>query len=282
MSAFSNDDFLAFLDGPSSSSKKRKKEKNEKREKKDKKKDKKMKKMKKMKMSRDGSYSPLRSYRPSPPHSPLPSAYTEKFTSHHNSKKVVSRKGDIANAKGFDTSKALKRKRKERFDNEYLEDLARKSSPKARVTPGPGEGFGTCGLLSKPYKRLTSAAKEEDVRPLKVLEQALAVHTARWENEEIGYDAFLDELKSIRQDLTVQSLTLHPLSSRTYYSNLLASLSHGDTSEFLVCTSQLVSPNCWRNLDHGERDVVLASKIMYGLHTGTLPAALRDVKDKIR
>ena len=146
--------------------------------------------------SKARSLSPLPSYHSPPNSPPPPAAYTENFTAPYlSSNKVASNKGSISNARGFDTSKALKRKRKERFDNEYLQDLERRSSSLGRVEPGPGEGFGTCGLLSKPYARLTSAARAEDVRPLRVLEAALAYHAERWEAEEVGYEAFLDELK---------------------------------------------------------------------------------------
>ena len=62
---------------------------------------------------------------------------------------------------------------------------------------------------------------------------------------------------------------------------MLASLASGDTSEFLVCASQLCSSPCWLNLGCGERDVVLACRILHSLGAGTLPATLRDAKDKV-
>ena len=67
------------------------------------------------------------------------------------------------------------------------------------------EGFGLNNKLEKEYLRLTSAAKAEDVRPLSVLRESLELIKRKW-IEEDNYAYVNEQLKSVRQDLTVQRL----------------------------------------------------------------------------
>lgn len=64
---------------------------------------------------------------------------------------------------------------------------------------------GTCTDLEKPYLRLTSAANPSSVRPQHVLEQSLVMAVSHWAKTK-DYHHVCDQLKSIRQDLTVQMI----------------------------------------------------------------------------
>jgi hypothetical protein len=66
-----------------------------------------------------------------------------------------------------------------------------------------GGGYGSSRSLEKEYLRLTSVPKAEDVRPPEVLAQSLALIKKRW-REGCSYAYACSQLKSVRQDLTVQ------------------------------------------------------------------------------
>ena len=75
------------------------------------------------------------------------------------------------------------------------------------VTKSGGWGMvavrGTSSKLLKSYYRLTSAPDPANIRPLKVLKRALLHVQKEWRASE-NYEFAKDQLRSIRQDLTVQ------------------------------------------------------------------------------
>ena len=64
---------------------------------------------------------------------------------------------------------------------------------------------GTCKNLEKSYLRITSAVDPTTVRPLRVLVQSLEFLIKKWKLEG-NYTFICDQLKSVRQDLTVQRI----------------------------------------------------------------------------
>ncbi|KAK8492723.1 hypothetical protein V6N13_012675 [Hibiscus sabdariffa] len=93
---------------------------------------------------------------------------------------------------------------------------------------------GTCQEIEKQYLRLTSAPDPSTVRPEEVLEKALTMV----QNSQKNYLHKCDQLKSIRQDLTVQRIR-NQLTVRVYETHARLALDVGDLPEYNQCQSQL-------------------------------------------
>ncbi|XP_039067370.1 SAC3 family protein A-like [Hibiscus syriacus] len=93
---------------------------------------------------------------------------------------------------------------------------------------------GTCQEIEKRYLRLTSAPDPSTVRPEEVLEKALLMV----QNSQKNYLYKCDQLKSIRQDLTVQRIR-NQLTVKVYETHARFTLEVGDLPEYNQCQSQL-------------------------------------------
>uniref|UniRef100_A0A2N9EF46 PCI domain-containing protein n=1 Tax=Fagus sylvatica TaxID=28930 RepID=A0A2N9EF46_FAGSY len=93
---------------------------------------------------------------------------------------------------------------------------------------------GTCQEIEKRYLRLTSAPDPASVRPEEVLEKALDMVLISQKN----YLYKCDQLKSIRQDLTVQRIR-NRLTAKVYETHARLALEVGDLPEYNQCQSQL-------------------------------------------
>jgi hypothetical protein len=110
---------------------------------------------------------------------------------------------------------------------------------------------GTSTSLEKKYLRLTAPPHPSTVRPLPVLRDALEHVKNKWK-EEHKYPFACEQLKSIRQDLTVQGVSEnHPFSVVVYEIHARIALEQGDLGEFNQCMSslKLLYANLRKDLD---------------------------------
>jgi hypothetical protein len=98
---------------------------------------------------------------------------------------------------------------------------------------------GTSTALEKAYLRLTDYPKPENVRPLPILMKALAHIKSQYIRHE-DFEWANEQLKSVRQDITVQNIR-NKFSLNVYETHARLLIEHGDLDEFHQCQCMIQS-----------------------------------------
>lgn len=119
-------------------------------------------------------------------------------------------------------------------------NLLNASISKSEKRGNESNGFvGTCQNLEKPFSRLSTFPKAEEVRPLSILMCAYE-HIKRRFNETRDFAWANEQMKSLRQDLTVQGIR-NEFVLGVYETHARMALKNGALNEFNQCQTMIKS-----------------------------------------
>ncbi|TDZ18113.1 THP3-like protein [Colletotrichum orbiculare MAFF 240422] len=162
-------------------------------------------------------------------------------------------------------------KRQRRFDGGYKSSYRSPSPP-----PSDGPVVGTSETLEKRYLRLTAPPVPSQVRPERVLHKTMDLLKKKWKKEG-NYSYICDQLKSMRQDLTVQRIK-NDFTVSVYELHARIALEKGDLGEYNQCQTQLRT--LYAMALKGNPIEFKAYRILYFIHTANrtgLNDALADL-----
>lgn len=122
---------------------------------------------------------------------------------------------------------------------------------------------GTSQTIEKEYLRLTSPPHPSTVRPEPVLHKALEFVKAKWMAKDCDYIYACSQLKSIRQDCTVQHIK-NAFTVTVYETHARVALESGDINEFNQCQTQL--HELYEKAVPGQALEFLAYRILYNVY----------------
>ncbi|KAG9403071.1 hypothetical protein AC1031_006611 [Aphanomyces cochlioides] len=122
---------------------------------------------------------------------------------------------------------------------------------------------GTCTKIEKDYLRLTSAPHPSAVRPEPILKKALDMVRNKWKEGKCDYLYVVSQMKSIRQDCTVQHIK-NDFTVLVYETHARIALEEGDMNEFNQCQTQL--RQLYESGIAGNRTEFLAYRILYCIY----------------
>ncbi|KAL9654874.1 hypothetical protein ABK040_008666 [Willaertia magna] len=144
--------------------------------------------------------------------------------------------------------------------------------------------IGTKMELEKEYLRLTSQVQPEDIRPLPILKKAFPFILEKYKKEKLSYQEYLcEQLKAIRQDLTVQRIE-NEFTILVYETHARIALQNKDLSEFSQCQTRLKDLYSKENnlLNKKNENEFIMYQIIYLTFIGNdieLNRILKNIKD---
>ncbi|CAJ0942494.1 unnamed protein product, partial [Mesorhabditis belari] len=145
----------------------------------------------------------------------------------------------------------------------FAEKSKKTTAPAAIDTGSELRNFlvrGTCQTVEKAFFRLTAAPDPSQVRPLEVLQKALELVKKKYRGG-AEYSYLSSQLRSIRQDLTVQRIR-NLFTVTVYETHARICLENKDREEFNQCQNQLKA--LYKTVDNApHKDEFTAYRLLY-------------------